>query len=107
MLSTLFSLSRSKEDKIQELEKSFAIPAGKEFGEELELMCNLSQAIEKRGIEKGIEKGKELGELDALKRVAVIMYKNGEDIEYISKSTQVPERQIELWLKEKEEDSEE
>ena len=55
----------------------------------------------------GIKQGKELGELDALKRVAVIMYKNGEDIEYISKSTQVPERQIELWLKEKEEDSEE
>ena len=115
MLSTLFSLSRSKEDKIQELEQSFAIPAWKEFGEELELMCNLSQAIEERGIEKGIEKGKELGirqgkelgELDALKRVAVVMYKNGETIEYISKSTQVPERQIELWLKEKEEGSEE
>lgn len=78
-------------------------------------MCNLSQAIEERGIEKGIEKGKELGirqgkelgELDALKRVAVVMYKNGETIEYISKSTQVPERQIELWLKEKEEGSEE
>ena len=51
-------------------------------------MCNLSQAIE----ERGIEKGKELGELDALKRVAVVMYKNGETIEYISKSTQVPER---------------
>lgn len=51
-------------------------------------MCNLSQAIEGRGIEKG----KELGELDALKRVAVVMYKNGETIEYISKSTQVPER---------------
>ena len=78
-------------------------------------MCNLSQAIEERGIEKGIEKGKELGirqgkelgELDALKRVAVVMYKNGETIEDISKSTQVPERQSELWLKEKEEGSEE
>ena len=31
----------------------------------------------------------------------------GEDIEYISKSTQIPERQIELWLQEKAEESEE
>ena len=79
------------------------------------LLCSRSHApsdlkgkeLIEKGKELGIKQGKELGELDALKRVAVIMYKNGEDIEYISKSTQVPERQIELWLKEKEEDSEE
>lgn len=98
MLSTLFSLTKPIEEKINELEKEFAIPAGKEFGEELELMCNLSQAIE----EKGIEKGKELGALDALKQVAITMYKNGADIAYIARSTQVSESQIKLWLDEEE-----
>ena len=37
-------------------EKEFHIPMTKQLEEELEHMCNLSDGVEQKGIEKGIEK---------------------------------------------------
>ena len=35
------------------LENEYSIPMNKDLGREMEKMCNLSEAIEERGIEKG------------------------------------------------------
>ena len=53
LLSVLLSTSVEPRDKKQILEDSFKIPMTVEMTEEAGIMCNLSDGIEKRGIEKG------------------------------------------------------
>ena len=61
MLSVLLSAEETPENKKKILQEEYHIAMTVEFEEEVERMCNLSQAVEQRGIEKGIEKGIERG----------------------------------------------
>lgn len=57
LLNTLFS-GKNKAEQIETiLEEEYHIPKTYDLGEEVSAMCNLSEMIEERGIEKGIEKG--------------------------------------------------
>ena len=58
MLNVLFGTEGDAAHKKARLQDEFAIPMTRNFAEEVSEMCNLSQGIEQRGIEKGIEKGK-------------------------------------------------
>ena len=53
------SLSVARKEEI--LARDYGIEMEQEMGEELRQMCNLSEAIEEKGIEKGIEEGIEKG----------------------------------------------
>ena len=61
LLSSLLSEELSAEEKLRILNEEFQIPITQQLDEEVSLMCNLSQGIENRGIQKGIEKGIEKG----------------------------------------------
>ena len=61
MLSTLLSADIKPDEKKQVLENEYGIAMSVELEEEVNSMCNLSEAIEERGIEKGIEQGIERG----------------------------------------------
>lgn len=61
MLSTLLSNSIEPEEKKKALEEAYGIPMTEELEREVSSMCNLSEAIEERGIEQGIERGIEQG----------------------------------------------
>ena len=58
MLSTLLSDKIKVDEKKQKLEKEYGIKMSKELESEVSSMCNLSEAIEERGIEQGIERGR-------------------------------------------------
>ena len=58
ILSTCFSRKLTSKEKIERLEKDYHIPMNHGLGEEMKIMCNLSEAIEEMGIEKGIAEGK-------------------------------------------------
>ena len=53
MLSTLLSYKIKADEKKQKLEKEYGIKMSKELESEVSSMCNLSEAIEERGIERG------------------------------------------------------
>ena len=53
-LNTLLSPSMSVTEKEEILARDYGIVMEQEMGEELRQMCNLSEAIEEKGIEKGI-----------------------------------------------------
>lgn len=53
LLSVLLSTKMQPQEKKQVLADGFAIPMTQEMEEEAEIMCNLSDGIEMRGIEKG------------------------------------------------------
>ena len=57
LLSSLLSEELSAEEKLKMLNEEFQIPITQQLDEEVSLMCNLSQGIENRGIQKGMEKG--------------------------------------------------
>lgn len=55
LLSVLLSNELAAEEKLKTLETKFGISITYEIKEEVINMCNLSDAIEQRGIEKGID----------------------------------------------------
>ena len=58
MMNTLFDTEMPEKEKKDRLEKEYEIKMENGLGEELSFMCNLSDAVEERGIKKGIEQGK-------------------------------------------------
>lgn len=60
LLSVLFSVGLSWEERISILEKEYHMDVRTEFGKELKEMCNLSQGILERGIGQGEQRMAEL-----------------------------------------------
>jgi len=56
LLDILLSSDKKAKEKKEILEKEFQIPMTEKMETEVEHMCNLSDGVEQRGIEKGIEK---------------------------------------------------
>lgn len=58
MLSTLLSNNIKPQEKKRLLESEYGIKMSVELESEVSAMCNLSEIVEERGIEKGMEKGR-------------------------------------------------
>lgn len=73
LLGVLLSTDATPAEKKQILQDEFNIPMTQTMDREVSLMCNLSQGVENRGIEKGmkqgLEQGYENGLLVALKNI--------------------------------------
>lgn len=71
MLNVLLSTEMKAEQKIRELEEEFHIPMTEKMGKELSQMCNLSDYVEEKGVQKYLtqlirkkaEKGKSVSEI--------------------------------------------
>ena len=61
LLNTLLSFSLTPEEKEHILEEEYGISMEMKIRKELEAMCNLSEAIEERGVERGMRQGLERG----------------------------------------------
>ena len=61
LLGTLLSSEMTKAEKKDIIESEYGIPMKQEIERRVNTMCNLSEAIEERGIERGIEQGMEQG----------------------------------------------
>ena len=61
LLKILFIKNLAVEDKKEQLQKTYGILMEKEIDQEVMTMCNFSDFIEQRGIEKGLEQGMEKG----------------------------------------------
>ena len=86
LLSVLLSTEIEPKNKKGILEDSFKIPMTVEMTEEAGIMCNLSDSIEKRGIERGIEKGKS--------EVILELLNANQSLELISKVTKFSKEKI-------------
>ena len=65
LLDVLLSSGRKVEEKKYILENKFGIPMTEEMEGEVERMCNLSDGVERKGIEMGMKKGMEKGKIEA------------------------------------------
>lgn len=57
LLGTLLSSKMTRQEKKDIIESEYGIPMTQNMERWVNIMCNLSEVIEERGIEKGIEKG--------------------------------------------------
>ncbi len=69
MLNVLFSVEKCAEEKRDILERQFHIPMQTDFGKEMGIMCNYSDYVEAKGIEKGIEKGIQCGRTETAQKL--------------------------------------
>ncbi|MCD8107811.1 MAG: PD-(D/E)XK nuclease family transposase [Oscillospiraceae bacterium] len=95
MLSALFTLGLTSNERIDILENEYSIPAVRDFREELNTMCNLGQGVYERGIEKGTEKLRK-----DHKATAVYLHSIGLDIKTIAEAVSETPKQIKEWLME-------
>ena len=72
LLGTLLASEMTKAEKKDIIESEYGIPMKQEIERRVNTMCNLSEAIEKRGIEQGIERGIERGEDKMARLIAVL-----------------------------------
>ncbi len=76
LLSALLSTSETVERRKQILEDEFHIPMTKEIEEEVQRMCNLGTAVEKKGIMIGEKRGEKRGEKNGIERTMLGNIKN-------------------------------
>ena len=94
MLDVLLSTNKDAEEKRKILENEFQIPMTEKMEMEVESMCNLSDGVEQKGIQKGIEK--------KTYTVVLNMLKANESIEKICRYTGCDEAFVKRVQKEKE-----
>ena len=88
MMNTLLSLEKTYEEKRSRLEEEYHIGMTSEMGKEWSLMCNLSDLVEERGIQKGIQRGVaegiEKGKRDMVSGLLRLGTVNEEDIRKVA-----------------------
>lgn len=83
LLSTLLSQELTSDEKLEIIETRYDIPIDDDVRKEVGEMCNLSEGIEERAIEKGIVKGIAEGEA----AIIINMHNNGLSAEQIASFT--------------------
>lgn len=82
LLGTLLSSEMTKQEKKNIIETEYGIPMTEGMERRVNLMCNLSEAIEERGLERGLEQGLAKGTAERLvKSVEANMRNYGIDLE--------------------------
>ena len=71
LLGVLLSADTKPDEKCRILEQDFSIEMTQELESEVSLMCNLSEGVEQRGIEKGLQQGKIYGLIEAYRDESV------------------------------------
>lgn len=77
MLNTLLSVNLPAKEKKRILSEAYGIHMDTGFGKEIDLMCNLSDYVEEKGIKKGIKKGIEKGKTEAQMKMAEKLLHSG------------------------------
>ena len=99
LLSILLSSEATPSEKKQILQDEFNIPMTQTIDREVSLMCNLSQGVENRGIEKGLKQGLEQGfENGLLVSVKNLMGSMGWSADEAMKALRIPESDRQSYL---------
>lgn len=88
LLAALFTNTLNAKQKIDIINKEYDIPVESDIEEGVSIMCNLSQGIEEKALEKGSSAGIAQGKTSAQIDIILNMYNNNFTIEQIALATQ-------------------
>ncbi len=89
LLGTLFSQKLEVEEKLNIIRNEYDIPVTNKMREDVNVMCNLSEAIEEEGYRKGIQ---------TTIHMVKSMYQKGYSMEEIMDLSSLTEEQVKEWL---------
>lgn len=99
LLSKIFSINLSYDEKLYTLQNEFKISVSREISEEVQNVCNLSAGVYNKGYNSGIS----AGEMKKAREMAYKLYDKGTSCEEIADMTEVSIDTIREWLEEREE----
>ena len=94
LLDVLLSSEMPAVEKKEILKSEFDIKMAKQMEGDVAEMCNLSQGVEQRGIEKGLARGRQEGRQEGLMQAAQKFLAAGIPAERISEILHIPEKDI-------------
>lgn len=92
LLGTLLSQNLTEKERLDIIGMEYNIPLKKNLRKDVNVMCNLSEGIEERGITIGEARGRAVGESTALKLIQLLM-KEGRTADIERASTDPEARQ--------------
>ena len=99
LLSKMFSLDLSYEEKMDALQNEFQISVSREISEEVFSVCNLSTGVYSKGYDSGVS----AGELKRARETAYRLCDKGMPVEEIADMIRVELDTLQTWLAEREE----
>ena len=106
LLGALLSQELTADEKLNIIGREYDIPVEEHLRKDVSVMCNLSQGIEERGIEKGMARGIEKGRAEGIEKgeslIILKMYHNGFTAEQIASATDKDIEEVKIILSEKE-----
>ncbi len=110
LLSKMFSMDLSYEEKINTLQNEFRISVSREMSEEVLSVCNLSTGVYSKGYDSGYgsgygsgyDSGLSAGKMAQAKETAYELHDMGLSNEKIAKAVKVSIDTLRLWLEERE-----
>lgn len=94
LLSKMFSIDRTYEEKIAALSDEFKISVTKEMSKEVLSVCNLSTGVYNKGMEAGVS----VGEMKKAKEMALSLASMGISVEKIAEAAKVSLETVQNWL---------
>lgn len=94
LLSKMFSIDRTYEEKIAALSDEFKISVTKEMSKEVLSVCNLSTGVYNKGMEAGVS----VGEMKKAKEMALSLASMGISAEKIAEAAKVSLETVQNWL---------
>lgn len=94
LLSKMFSIERTYEEKIAALTDEFKISVTKEMSKEVLNVCNLSTGVYNKGMEAGVAQG----EMKGKKEMALSLAGMGISVEKIAEAAKVSLETVQKWL---------
>ena len=110
LLSKMFSVERTYEEKLMALTDEFQISVTKGISREVLNMCNLSTGVYNKGVAAGLQAGRQAGRQEGMqegrmeqaRETAYELYdEDGFSPEKIAKRLKVSVETVEKWLKER------
>ena len=106
LLSKMFSVERTYEEKLMALTDEFQISVTKGISREVLNMCNLSTGVYNKGVAAGLQEGRQEGmqegRMEQARETAYELYdEDGFSPEKIAKRLKVSVETVEKWLKER------
>ena len=107
LLSKMFSMNLSYEEKMNTLQSEFKISVNREISEEVLSVCNLSTGVYNKGYDTGYDSGYDsgisAGEMKKAKKMAYKLYDMGMPDEDIALTAEISMETLLEWLAEREE----
>ncbi len=102
LLSKMFSMNLSYEEKLDTLQNEFQISVSREMSEEVQKVCNLSTGVYRKGYDSGYDSGISEGRMEQARGTAYRLLDKGMPAEEVAEMVETGIDTLREWMEERE-----